>query len=71
MFTYEILSTEPSLYQAPDKTVVNGVLVRFRIDPINEYHSLNIPRMDAELAHAEVKKYVKQREALAVPPEAE
>lgn len=65
MSNYTILDTQPTVYQDPIKGVVNGVLVRFRIDPYNEVHEVRVPQMDVALVKDAIEKVVTQRDELA------
>lgn len=65
MSAYTIISTQPTVYQDPDQGVVNGVLIRFRLDDYDEVQEVRIPKLDAGLAQAAIKEVVDQRDALA------
>jgi len=64
--TYTITDTGRATYldEATNK-VVNGVYVTFRLDPYNEYHTLNFPKLDASAVTAAIKNYAAQRDLLA------
>lgn len=65
MSKYTILSTIPTTYNDPVEGVVNGVLVRFRLDAYNEVHEVRIPKPDTQLAIQAVEKVVAFRDELA------
>lgn len=62
---YEILTTQPTVYNDTVSGIVNGVLVRFRLTDYDEVHEVRIPKMDAELAKTEISKVLAERDALA------
>ncbi len=65
MTAYTILSTQPTVYNDPVNNIVNGVLIRFRMDAYNEVSEVRIPEMDAAQARAAIEKVVSQRDTLA------
>ena len=62
---YTILTTMPTVYNDPVEGIVNGVLVRFRMDAYNEVHEVRIPKLDAGLAKQAIEQAIAQRDALA------
>ena len=66
MSSYEIVSSTPTTYQDAIAGVVNGVLIRFKIEPYNEVHEVRIPRMEAKLAQTAIEQVVEERDALAL-----
>ena len=65
MSEYEIVSTVPTIYQERDNTVVNGVLVRFRILSYDEVHEVRVPKMDVSTVKTAIEKVITQRDELA------
>lgn len=65
MSGYTILSTTPTTYQDPIAGIINGVLVRFRMDVYNEVHEVRVPRMDVNVVKAAIEETVTGRDALA------
>lgn len=64
MTNYTILDTQPTVYQDKNKGVVNGVLVRFRMEAYDEVHEVRVPEMKVELVKAAIEKAIKERDAL-------
>lgn len=62
--TYKILSTQQIVYQDSVQGVINGVLVKFRLDPYNEVHEVRVPKMDVSLVKAAIVEMLEQRDAL-------
>lgn len=62
---YTIIDTQPTTYNDPVKGIVNGVLIRFRLDDYDELHEVRIPSMDNALARAAIERVLKQRDELA------
>lgn len=65
MSTYTILSTTPTIYQDSARGVVNGVLVKFRIEPYNEVHEVRVAEMNVTLVKNAIEKVVASRDDLA------
>ena len=65
MTTYTILDTQPTVYLDPVKGVLNGVLVRFRMDAYNEVHEVRVPELNVKVVQDAIEKQVKQRDDLA------
>jgi hypothetical protein len=63
--TYTILETQPAVYQDNTKGIVNGVLVKVRLDDYDEVHEVRVPKMDVALVKSALDDLVKQRDALA------
>jgi hypothetical protein len=65
MSKYTIIDTQPTVYQDKSKGVLNGVLVRFRIDDYDETHEVRVPDMNVKNVQDAIEKVVKQRDDLA------
>lgn len=65
MSTYTILSTTPAVFQDRDNSIVNGVLVKFNIQPYDEVHEVRVAKMDVSLVKAAIEKTVSERDLLA------
>lgn len=65
MSSYTIISTTPAVYQEKDNSVVNGVLVKFNIQPYDEIHEVRVPKMDVSLAKTAIETTVAERDMLA------
>lgn len=65
MSTYTILSTTPAVFQDKDNSIVNGVLVKFNIQPYDEVHEVRVAKMDVSLVKAAIEKTVNERDMLA------
>jgi len=65
MTKYTILTTQPTTYQDQALGIVNGVLVRFRLDDYNEVHDVRVPKMDVSAVKTAIEDVVKQRDELA------
>lgn len=66
MSSYTILSTTPAVFQDRDNSIVNGVLVKFNIQPYDEVHEVRVAKMDVTLVKAAIEKTVSERDALAL-----
>lgn len=62
---YEITGTTKSIYNDPDKGIVNGVKVSFKMLAYDERGEVNIPVMSAQAAKEAIEKYVSERDQLA------
>lgn len=62
---YEIIHTEPTVYQEQGKGVINGFLVQYRMLDYDEVHEVRIPKMDAALAQKAIEKAIAERDAMA------
>lgn len=62
--SYTIVGTQPTVYNDPVQGVVNGALVRFKINDYDEVHEVRIPKLDAKLAKSAIEDYIKQRDAI-------
>ena len=65
MTAYTILDTQPTVYQDKSKGVINGVLVRFRMDAYDEVHEIRIPELKVATVKLAIEKAVQERDALA------
>lgn len=65
MTAYTIIDTGPTVYQDKSKGIVNGVLVRFRMDAYDEVHEVRIPEMKTAIAKAAIEAAIAERDALA------
>ena len=65
MTSYTIITTQPTVYQDTIAGIVNGVLVRFKLDDYNEIHDVRVPKMDVTAVKAAIEEVVKQRDDLA------
>ena len=65
MTTYTILDTQPTVYQDQVRGIVNGVLVRFRMDAYNEVHEVRVPEMNVQTVKKAIEAIVTQRDELA------
>lgn len=65
MSSYTIIGTTPAVFQDKDNSIVNGVLVKFNIQPYDEVHEVRVAKMDVELVKAAIDKLVSERDALA------
>ena len=65
MSSYEILDTQPTVYNDQVHGVINGVLVRFRITPYNEVHEVRVPEMNVTIVKQAIEKLVTDRDLLA------
>lgn len=65
MSTYTIIDTTPAVYQDKLKGIVNGVLVRFRIDPYDEVHEVRVPELRVDLVKDAIEKVIIERDQLA------
>ncbi len=61
---FTILASIPTVYSDPVNGIVNGVLVRFKLDQYDEVHEVRIPKMDAKLAAQAIAEVADQRDAL-------
>jgi hypothetical protein len=62
---YEITSTTKTTYNDPDKGIVNGVLIRFRMTAYGESGEVRVSEMSATIATKAIEKYVAERDKLA------
>lgn len=65
MSGYTIIDTTPAVYQDKTKGIVNGVLVRFRIDNYDEVHEIRVPELKVDLVKTEIERLIHERDALA------
>lgn len=65
MSTYTIIDTTPAVYQDKLKGIVNGVLVRFRIDQYDEVHEVRVPELRVDLVKDAIEKVITERDQLA------
>lgn len=63
--TYTIIETQPTVYLDQSNRVVNGVLVRFRIDDHDELHEVRVPKLDVAVIKSAIEEIVKARDELA------
>lgn len=64
MSSYTIISSVPTTYNDPERGIVNGVLVKVRLQPYNEVHDLRVPEMNVTLVKAAADKLLAERDAL-------
>lgn len=62
---FTVLSTSPTTYNDPVAGIVNGVLVRFRLNDYNEVHDVRLPSLDPKAVVAAMTKVADQRDELA------
>lgn len=65
MTSYTILDTQPTVYQDKARGVINGVLVRFRLDAYDEVHEVRVPEMKVDVVKQAIENVVTERDALA------
>ncbi len=66
MSSFTIISTTPAVFQDKDNSIVNGVLVKFNIQPYDEVHEVRVAKMDVSTVKAAIDKVVSDRDALTL-----
>ncbi len=64
MTSYTVIDSQPTVYQDEKRQVVNGVLVRFRMNAYDEVHEVRVPSLIKALVKAAIEKMVTERDEL-------